>query len=120
MRPSIEATGFGWMKIDGKRYTKDVLIRPSGEIEKRRKKLSKKFFGTSHRMSLEEAEHVLSGPADLLVVGTGQYGRLTLTEEARDHFRSLGCEVRALPTPEALEEYNRARGEVAGLFHLTC
>lgn len=108
------------MKIDGKRYFKDVLIRPSGKIEKRRKKLSKKSSGTSHRMSLEEAEYVLTQPADLLVVGTGQYGRLTLTEEARSHFESLGCKIMALPTPEALKEYNRARGEVAGLFHLTC
>ena len=39
----IEGTTFGTITIDGKTYEHDVIIRLSGEIVKRKKKLSKKY-----------------------------------------------------------------------------
>ena len=44
----IEGTTFGNITIDGKTYEHDVIIRLSGEVVKRKKKLSKKYYGTSH------------------------------------------------------------------------
>ena len=44
----IERTTFGTITIDGKTYEHDVIIRLSGEVVKRKKKLSKKYYGTSH------------------------------------------------------------------------
>jgi hypothetical protein len=44
----IEGTTFGSITIDGKSYEHDVIIRLSGEVLKRKKKLSKKYYGTSH------------------------------------------------------------------------
>ena len=43
----IESTTFGTITIDGKTYEHDVVIRLSGEVVKRKKKLSKKYYGTS-------------------------------------------------------------------------
>ncbi|MGA2152455.1 MAG: hypothetical protein ABSG48_09935, partial [Geobacteraceae bacterium] len=54
----IDSSEFGSIIIHGETYPHDVLIRLSGEIMKRRKKLSKRVYGTSHIMSLEEAEFV--------------------------------------------------------------
>ena len=39
---TIERTAFGSITIDGKTYDHDVIIRLSGEVVKRKKKLSKK------------------------------------------------------------------------------
>ena len=47
----IERTTFGTITIDGKTYEHDVIIRLSGEVERRKKKLSKKSYGTSHVLS---------------------------------------------------------------------
>ncbi len=44
----IEGTTFGTITIDGKTYGNDVIVRLSGEVVKRKKKLSKKYYGTSH------------------------------------------------------------------------
>ena len=44
----IESTTFGAMAIDGTMYQHDVVVRLSGEVVKRKKKLSKKLYGTSH------------------------------------------------------------------------
>jgi len=40
---TIDSTTFGTITIDGKTYEHDVVIRLSGEIVKRKKKLSKKL-----------------------------------------------------------------------------
>ena len=42
----IEGTTFGTITVDGKTYEHDVIIRLSGEVLKRKKKLSKKYYGT--------------------------------------------------------------------------
>jgi len=54
----IEGTTFGTITIDGKTYEHDVIIRRSGEVLKRKKKLSKKYYGTSHVLSKDEAKFV--------------------------------------------------------------
>jgi hypothetical protein len=40
----IEGTTFGTITIDGKTYEHDVIIRLSGDVVKRKKKLSKKYL----------------------------------------------------------------------------
>ena len=116
----IDGTEFGSITIDGETYPHDVLIRLSGEIRKRKKKLSKKVYGTSHIVSLEEAEFIFEKGSDLLVVGTGQNGNLHLAPEAAGYFARQGCAVLAEPTPRAILSFNQAKGHKTGLFHVTC
>ena len=52
----IERTKFGSITIDRKIYEHDVVIRLSGEVIKRKKKLSKKYYGTSHVLSKDESK----------------------------------------------------------------
>jgi len=54
----IEGTKFGSITIERKIYEHDVVIRLSGEVIKRKKKLSKKYYGTSHVLSKDEAKFV--------------------------------------------------------------
>jgi len=91
----VNSTEFGSITIDGETYHHDVLIRLSGKIDKRKKKLSKKQFGTSHIMSLEEAEFVHEKGSELLVLGTGQNDNVRLSPEAAAFFARKGCEVLA-------------------------
>jgi len=119
-KPRIDGTRFGSITIDGKTYRRDVLIRLSGEVKKRKKKLSKAVYGTSHVVSLEEAQHVYQEGAERLIVGTGQSGLVELSDGAAETFRRAGCRVELLPTPQAIEAWNEAEGAVIGLFHITC
>lgn len=116
----IDGTEFGSITIDGETYPHDVLIRLSGKIRKRKKKLSKKHYGTSHIMSLEEADFIYEKGCELLIVGTGQDGNLRLSPEAAEFFARKGCAVHAEPTPRAIAFFNRAKGEKVALFHVTC
>ena len=120
MKPIIDETEFGSITIDGTKFEHDVIIRLSGQVKKRKKKLSKAVYGTSHTVSLDEAKHVYEKRADRLIVGTGQYGALQFSDEAEAYFQDKGCNVDLLLTPDAIDAWNQAQGAVIGLFHVTC
>ena len=120
MHPKIDGTEFGSIVIQGKKYTHDVFIRYDGTVKKRKKKLSKEVYGTSHVISLAEAKHVYAKGAEEIVIGSGQHGMVELSEEARAYFQKKKCTVTLLPTGEAVKTWNRLSRRVIGLFHITC
>jgi hypothetical protein len=120
MHPQIDETHFGSITIDGREYDFDVVIELNGIVRKRRKKLSKALFGTSHILSKDEAQDVFQDGVQLLIIGTGQEDSVRLSAEAGAYFDGHGLRIRMLPTPEAIDAYNEAEGLVVGLFHITC
>ena len=120
MRSRIDGTTFGSITIDGSDIQHDVLIRLSGEIKKRKKKLSKAVFGTSHTISLEEAKYIFEEGAERLIIGSGQDGMVKLSKEASEYFKNKKVRVDLSPTPEAIQQWNKAEGSIIGLFHVTC
>jgi hypothetical protein len=120
MKPKIEATAFGSITIEGQTFDHDVLINLNGKVKKRKKKLSKAIYGTSHTLSLDEAEYIFEHGTERLIIGAGQYAMLKLSNQANDYFNKENCIVTLLPTGEAMKAWNKAEGKVIGLFHVTC
>jgi hypothetical protein len=96
----------------------DVVIRLSGEILKRKKKLSKKYYGTSHVVSKDEAKFVFERGCEQLIVGSGQMGNVHLSPEAEAYFAKKGCKVLLQPTPEATMRSTSRMQTRSGFF--TC
>ena len=82
LRPRIDSTIFGSITIEGKKIKNDVILRLDGTVQKRKKKLSKKVYGTAHKISLEEARYIYEKGAELLVIWAGQYRRVLLSDES--------------------------------------
>jgi hypothetical protein len=120
MEPKIDKTNFGSVTIAGEKIEHDIVIRMKGNVEKRKKKLSKEVYGTSHVISLAEAEHVYEAGAERIIIGTGQTGMVRLSTEADAFFQKKKCAVELLPTPKAIHRWNEAKGPFIGLFHVTC
>jgi len=120
MKPKTESTSFGSITINGQRYDHDVLIRLDGTVQKRKKKLSKKFYGTSHMISEAEAEFIYEAGARILIIGSGQYDRVRLSAEAQAYLDGRGLAVEAMATPEAIKRWNEVQENTIGLFHVTC
>lgn len=116
----IESTTFGTITIDGKTYEHDVIIRLSGEVARRKKKLSKKYYGTSHVLSKDEAKFVFENGCEQLILGSGQMGNVHLSPEAEAYFAKKGCTVLLQPTPKAIHTFNNSHAKKIGLFHVTC
>ena len=120
MKPRIEDTNFGSITIEGKTFNYDVIIRISGDVEKRKKKLSKSVYGSSHTISAGEAAYIYENDAEKMILGSGQYGMVSLSEEASEFFKERGCQVEILPTPVAIDAWNQSDEGTIGLFHITC
>ena len=116
----IEGSEFGNITIDGKTYGHDVIIRLSGKVKKRQKKLSKERYGTSHIISRAEAKSVFEKGCDLIIIGAGHEGNVRLSPEARDYFENKRCDVILQRTPEAILSFNQSKANKIGLMHVTC
>ncbi|AFL95679.1 hypothetical protein CL1_1480 [Thermococcus cleftensis] len=116
----LEYPAFGKIVVDGKVYEHDIVIYPSGKIERRKKWLSKDKHGTSHKLDPDELREYLEENFDVLVVGTGFYGYLSLLPESRELVK--GKEVIEKPTGEAVKLFNELweRKKTLGIFHVTC
>jgi len=112
----IESYRFGEIRVDGVRYTSDLIILPSGVKPNwwRRE---------GHRLSLEDLEEVLREKPEILVIGTGYSGLMRVPKELIEHLRAEGIEVMVQRTGEAWKTYNQLSREgrrVAAALHLTC
>ncbi len=130
MSRCLAETGFGYIVINGKRYDYDVVIYPSGRVEKRRKELSsakRNIYGHTP-LSGEELAHYLSAAEsiDCLVIGTGQYGVLPLDDEAKkiiEELRDRGVNVIADKTPVIVEKCDEVLARCKNplvIVHVTC
>ncbi len=112
----VDDYSFGAIVIDGRRYTRDVLILP-GRI------LSPWWRKDGHRLDVADIEPVLAAEPEVFVIGTGSLGRMRVPPETLDALNERGIMTRALPTGEAVKVYNgwvnNGRSIAAG-FHLTC
>jgi hypothetical protein len=120
MKPVIDRAEFGEIVVDGKKYTHDIIIRLDGKVDRRKKHLSKALYGTSHLLSLAEAEFIYEEGAEWVLFGGGQFGKCRLSEDAKDYFKEKECAVKLLPIGPAVERWNQVDGKVIGVFHLTC
>lgn len=120
-RVHIDEAGFGYIVIDGKLFERDVVIGTDGRVQKRQKKLSRKEHGTAHSVCAAELKAVLKGQApELLLVGTGASGGLSLGEDAVAWLDKKGMAYRAVPTPDVVVAFNDFDGTAAALIHVTC
>jgi hypothetical protein len=120
MKPSIDHTSFGSITVNKKLIEHDIVLDWNKDVRKRKKKLSKQVYGTSHILSREEAKHIYQKGTERIIIGSGQYGALKLSKEADRYFKKKDCPVTVLPTPAAIELWNNTKGKVVGLFHVTC
>jgi len=113
----IDGYEFGQMVIDGKSYTRDLIILPQGEV------FSSWWRQEGHKLVLDDLKPVLNAQVTNLVVGTGQSEMMQVDSTLVDHLEGQGITVTILKTDEAVGKFNQLRREkrgVAGCFHLTC
>ena len=109
----IEDYSFGKILIDGKKYTDDVILLG--------KKVKPGWWRKSgHRLHIEDLEDVIKFDPDILIIGTGNSGNMTVPAGVK---KELDFEVKSFPTKKACKVYNeelKSGKKVAGGFHLTC
>jgi hypothetical protein len=111
---------YGWVEIDHIRYDHDIIIHTDRTVTKRSKKKSKKFksvFGHTP-LSAHDLKFLNNEQADIIYIGTGQYGDLPITTEAHTILSKMVAIIR--PTPNVLEMLEEERHPFAAVIHVSC
>lgn len=111
----IDSYRFGEVVVEGGRFTTDIAITADGSV-------SSWWRREGHVLSMEDLEGVLSKGLEVLVVGTGSSGAVSVAEEVGQRLGILGIQLIAQKTGSACETYNNLLGrkKVAAALHLTC
>ena len=113
----IDSYVFGHIVVNGAHYKSDIIVFPEHVQEKwwRRE---------GHKLQLIDIQEALeSSQSRFLVVGTGKFGVMRVTEEVRSYCSEKDITLHAESTDKAVKMYNRlilTSSEVLGAFHLTC
>ena len=111
----IESYSFGRITIDGKEYRSDVILYPD-RID------SSWWRKEGHELCPEDLKGVLHEKPEILVVGTGNVGRMMVLPETEEILNEKGIEMIAELTEHACKTYNRISKEkkTIACLHLTC
>ena len=112
----IEAYSFGWMIIDGKRYTSDLLIYPDGRVE------DTWYRKRGHDLLIDDISDLIQAGPEIIIAGTGASGLMKPEKDFEKRLDQKGICFISLPSMEAMERYNHLSLEksVGACFHLTC
>ncbi|MFQ5852840.1 MAG: Mth938-like domain-containing protein [Candidatus Binatia bacterium] len=113
--PKIESYCFGEIVISGEYHRVDILIFP----DRIRGQWWRK---EGHRLAPEDLEEVLLAPPEVLVIGQGSSGCISVPAETLKRLQDVGIKVVAQRTYEACDTYNRLseKQKVVASLHLTC
>ena len=113
--PEVEEYRFGYIRIAGEEYTRDVIVYP----DRVRPNWWRK---EGHRLSLDDLEPVLKHGCDTLVIGTGAFGIMKVPSSVLRDLEKREIEVIVAKTKKAVKELNKRGGAatVCGALHLTC
>lgn len=111
----IETYSFGEMVVDGERYTSDLLL--CGGVIK-----SDWWRKEGHSLCREDLAWVLNQNPDLLIIGTGKSGVMTVPQTLKESLESE-LDLIVEQTAQAVKTFNQHQRQdlkVAAGFHLTC
>ncbi|MFQ5957044.1 MAG: Mth938-like domain-containing protein [Candidatus Brocadiales bacterium] len=112
----IDSSGFGNIRIDGRDYSSDVIIYPD-RVD------SSWWRKEGHRLQHEDILDILQAAPQILIVGTGQDGRMKVDAQLKALLAQKGIELFAAITPEACRLHNdllEGNKTVVTALHLTC
>ena len=111
----IDSYKFGKIVIDGQSYSDDLKIFPE-EVR------SGWWRKSGHNLSRSDITDIIEYKPEVLIIGTGAYGRMTVSNSIKDYILNNGIkELHIEKSGRAAELYNQEENDSkVAAFHLTC
>lgn len=111
----IENYDFGQIFINGEKYNSDLIIFKDHIYDSWWRK-------EGHNLCIDDITEIIDKKPDTLIIGTGYYGLMKVSEELIKYLESNNIEVIIKKTKDACDEYNtlHQKKNVVAAFHLTC
>ena len=107
---------FGRIAVADKTYTTDVIVAPGQVIDSWWRK-------QGHILQIEDLDDIVNAKPDMLIIGTGYYGRMQVPDATKQYLEERGIKVLQAKTRDAVTEFNQLQKEYARIvaaLHLTC
>jgi hypothetical protein len=111
----IDSYVFGRIVIDGRAYRADVIIYPD--------RVEGDWWRThGHSLDVADLEGVFDAAPEVLIVGTGANGAMTVPQEVAEEIDGRGIELIVERTARACARFNEVSREqrAVAALHLTC
>jgi len=112
----IEEYEFGRIVIQRKVYTSDVIVHKNGVEEGWWRK-------EGHKVCMDDIKRILNLNPEVVVFGTGAYGRVKVDDDVIEYLKKKGIDVYVLETEEAVKLFEsmlKQGKNVVLAAHLTC
>ncbi|WP_456477882.1 Mth938-like domain-containing protein [Geoglobus ahangari] len=112
----VEEYEFGRIVINGREYREDVIVHRNGVEEGWWRK-------EGHRVCLDDIKRIMQLNPEVVVFGTGAYGRMRVDEEVRRFLKERGVEViedESFSAVRIFESLLRSGRNAVLAIHLTC
>ena len=113
----VDSFSFGKITIAGKVFTTDVIVYPDRVQDAWVRE-------EEHRPQISEFADIVQSEPDILIIGTGYAGVMSIPDQIRNFLTSKGIEVRVDKTVKAVEMFNTllatSKDKVIAAFHITC
>ena len=109
---------FGKVKYDNTVFSKDILISTDGDVYERQ-------AGDEMKVTRKEIDASVDANTKILLIGTGHYGVVRATPDARKYIKEMKVELVEKETPDAVSYYNKrmsGRGrkpKITAIIHVT-
>ena len=114
-KPKINSYKFGEIVVDNITYRKDLFITEYGVQ-------SNWCREKGHHISLNDLDVVINRHPEILVIGTGSFGRVVIDESVKSFLDTAGIKLLEFKTDTACKTYNELSNEhdIIAALHLTC
>jgi len=111
---NINFYSFGKINISDKEYNSDLIIFPDSIH-------NNWWREKGHLLQIEDLKTVIEYNPELLIIGTGKYGRMKVPNRLLNKLNNLGISVEVYKTDQAIEVYKKNNiKDVVCALHLTC
>ncbi len=112
----VKSYEFGRIEINGTVYTSDIIIYDD-HVK------SSWWRKEGHYLQIEDIEEILEVKPDVIIIGTGKFDTMKVSNEVKKELKSRGVEAIYANTDEACCRHNEISGSgktVVTALHLTC
>ncbi len=112
----IDSYSFGHIVIDGKTYTSDVIIY-GDRVD------ATWWRKEGHRLTPEDIVEAMNARPDILIIGTGYAGVMTVPKETIEYITAHKIDVKVARTGKAVDVFNALQTQdkhVIAALHITC
>ncbi|WP_455206907.1 Mth938-like domain-containing protein [Kaarinaea lacus] len=107
---------FGAIDIDNKSYHSDVIVTTDRVKDNWWRK-------DGHNLAIEDLTEVITTNPDVVIIGTGYYGRMKVPKATQEYLQKKGIRFEMARTMDAVKQFNQLQkdcAKVVAALHLTC